>query len=183
MSKDGAAAGLSAQCGAGIVRAYVTIGGRAEQGRVGEGKMGDVRGDRCLAEDGAGHRVEEDDFGCSSGSGEDARGVGGGGHCGDGGGRDAPKVPLVHAALGPRADAMASEAECADVVVGDGDLLHGERATDGERDAANAVDRVKCAYDTGVVTGPDGVGHGVECEGGDGLAIGRDRYRWSIHGR
>ena len=94
---------------------------------------------------------------------------------------DAPKVPLVHAALGPCADAMASEAECADVIVGDGELLHGERAADGERDAANAVDRVECAYDAGVVSGPDGVGHGVECEGGDGLAIECDRYRWSIH--
>ena len=50
--------------------------------------------------------------------------------------------------------AMAGEAECVDVVVGDGDLLHGELAADGERDAANAVDQVKCAYDTGVVTRP-----------------------------
>ena len=49
-------------------------------------------------------------------------------------GGDAPKVPLVHPALCPCADAMASEAECADVIVGDGEVLHGERAADGEKD-------------------------------------------------
>jgi hypothetical protein len=96
-------------------------------------------------------------------------------------GGDAPIVPLVHAALGPRTDAVAGEAECADVIVGDGELLHGERAADGERDTADAVDRVQCAYDAGVVSGPDGVGHGIEGEGGDGLAIRCDWYRWSIH--
>lgn len=95
--------------------------------------------------------------------------------------RDAPKVPLVHAALGPCADAMASEAECADVVVGDGDLLYGESAADGEGDAAEAVDGMEREDGAGVVAGPDGVRDGVECEGGDGLGS-RDGHRWPIHG-
>ena len=56
-----------------------------------------------------------------------------------------PTVPLV----GPRADGMASEAECADVIAGDGELLHGERT------AAEVVDGVKGAYDADVVSGPD----------------------------
>jgi hypothetical protein len=72
MCEDGAVAGLSAQCGSGIVGAYVAIGGCAEQGGVGKGKMGDVREDLCLAEDRAGDRVEEDDVGCGGGSGEHA---------------------------------------------------------------------------------------------------------------
>ena len=72
MCEDGAVAVLSAQCGAGVVRAYVSIGGCAEQGGVGEGKMGDMREDLCLAEGGAGDRVEENDVGCGGGSGEHA---------------------------------------------------------------------------------------------------------------
>lgn len=68
---------------------------------------------------------------------------------------DAPKVPLVDAALGPCADAIAGESECADVVVGDGELLHGERTADREGDAAEAMDGVECEDGAGVVAGPD----------------------------
>jgi len=178
MREDGGVAVLSAQCGAGIVRAHVAIGGCAEEGGEGEGKVGDVRGDRCLAEDGAGDRVEEDDVGCGGGGGEDV-GEGGDGHRG-GGGRRA-EVPLVDAALCPCADAVASEAERADVVVGDGELLHGERAADGEGDAAEAVDGVERGDDAGVVAGPYRVGDGVECERGDGLAIRHDGRRGPVH--
>ena len=95
-------------------RAYVAIGGCAEQGRVGEGEMGNMRGDLYLAEDGA-DRVEEDDIGC--GGGGDDRGEGGEGWAVLGSG--APKAPLVHATLGSWTDAMASD--------------HGESAADGER--------------------------------------------------
>lgn len=76
---------------------------------------------------------------------------------------------------------MASEAECAYVVIGDDELLYGESAADRERDAAEAVQGMESEYKTGVVTGPHGVGDGVECKGGDGLAVGWDRYRWPIH--
>lgn len=161
------------------MRAHVAIGGCTEQGGVGEGEMGDVGGDLCLAEDGAGDRVEEDDVGCGGGGGEDV-GEGGDGHRGRGGGR--AEEPLVDAALCPCADAVASEAECADVVVGDGELLHGEGAADGEGDAAEAADGVEHGHDAGVVAGPYRVGDGVEREGGDGLAIRHDRQRGPVHG-
>ena len=46
-----------------------------------------------------------------------------------------------------RAAYAASEAECADVLVEDGDL-NGENAADGEGDTAEAMDRVKCEYDS-----------------------------------
>ena len=46
-----------------------------------------------------------------------------------------------------RAAYVASEAKCTDALVEDGDL-NGENAADGEGDAAEAVDRVKCEYDS-----------------------------------
>ena len=49
---------------------YVAIGGCAEQGGIGKGKMGGVRGDMFLEEDNARERVE-DDVGCGGGSSED----------------------------------------------------------------------------------------------------------------
>lgn len=77
---------------------------------------------------------------------------------------------------------MASEAERADVVVGDGELLHGEGAADGEGDAAEAVEGVEGGDGAGVVAGPEGVRDGVEREGGGGLG-GDDGHCWPIHGR
>ena len=56
------------------------------------------------------------------------------------------KRPLIYAALCLCVDAMASEAECADVIVGVSN--------------AEATNRVKCEYDAGVVSGPYAVGHG-----------------------
>lgn len=76
---------------------------------------------------------------------------------------------------------MAGETECADVVVGDGEVFDGESAADGEGHAADAMEGVESDNEAGVVTGPDGVRDGVECECGNGLSAGWDRYRWSIH--
>ena len=49
----------------------VAIGGCAEEGGVGELKMGDERGNGCLSKDGSGDCVEEDDVGCGGGCGDD----------------------------------------------------------------------------------------------------------------
>lgn len=77
---------------------------------------------------------------------------------------------------------MAGETECADVIVGDGELLDGESSADGEGDAADGIDGVKSEYGAGVVAGPERVRDGVECECSDRLGVRRDgRYR-PIHG-
>ena len=55
------------------------------------------------------------------------------------------KRPLIYAAFGLCVDAMASEVECADVIVGASD--------------AEAVKRVKCEYDARVVSSAYAVRH------------------------
>lgn len=71
MCEDGAVAVLSAHRGAGIVGADVAIGGCAEECGVGKVEVGDVGGDGCLAEEGAGDDVEEEDVWGGGGDGEE----------------------------------------------------------------------------------------------------------------
>ena len=68
------------------------------------------------------------------------------------------------------------------MVVGNGDLLDGEGAADGEGDAADGMDGVERGDGAGVVARPERVRDGVECECSRGLAVCRDGQRGPIHG-